>query len=91
MTDKYGRELKAGDPVLIVKVNTGGVFFGMVSKSQEMLNGKPNGNMIKVVELEVSGTPRLWVVSSRVVRVEESMLATARLIGKRRIYSDEDK
>ena len=90
MKDRYGRALSAGDVVLFAMASSGGIQFGRVSESQLLNNGmRPYGDSIKVVQLEHKALPRKWVARRLVVKVEESLLASARLMGVRPVFSDE--
>lgn len=91
MKDKYGQPLKGGDVVLFAMSTKGGIHLGRVSEAQLLKNKHKNYNRtVKIVNLECESLPRRWVKEGLVVRVEESLLAAARLIGECKIFSDQE-
>lgn len=91
MKDKYGQPLKGGDVVLFGTLTQGGIRLGRVSETQLCEDGRKGyRGAVKIVNLESESLLRRWVREGLVVRVEESLLAAARLIGARQIFSDQE-
>lgn len=91
MKDKYGQPLKGGDVVLFATSTQCGIRFGRVSETQLLEDGRKGyRRTVKIVNLESKSLARRWVKDGLVVRVEESLLAAARLIGERKIFSDQE-
>ena len=90
MRDRHGHDLKCGDVIVYSRNGSWSVYFGRVSETQTLNDGQPGAsNQVKVVELERRGSPRRWMYERNILKVPESILASARLMGVRPIFSDE--
>ena len=90
MKDKYGHDLKRGDMIVYSYNGSAPVYFGRVSETQTLNDGQPGpSHQVNVVELERRGSPRRWMYERNILKVPESILASARLMGVRPIFSDE--